>query len=224
MKTIFISRLLKPESDFRASLQGYGLQITARSLLQFEGIDFEKIPDADWIFFYSQKAVTYFCGRVKKNRIDLKAEIKWGAIGPATAKALMEWRGKVHFTGDGDPKNTGKKFGAIARGQRVLFPRAAHSRRSLQKQLAGQIDALDLVVYKNTINPKAERPEADILVFTSPLNAEAYFLGRKISPNQQVVAIGQTTAGALRKLGVRRAIVAAEPSEKGLAKAVLELI
>ncbi|MCB0562526.1 MAG: uroporphyrinogen-III synthase, partial [Phaeodactylibacter sp.] len=62
------------------------------------------------------------------------------------------------------------------------------------------------------------------LVFTSPLNAEVYFGKYALEKEQQVVAIGDTTAAALHRLGVRKVIVAEEPSEKSLASAVISLL
>ncbi|MCB0580815.1 MAG: uroporphyrinogen-III synthase, partial [Phaeodactylibacter sp.] len=41
---------------------------------------------------------------------------------------------------------------------------------------------------------------------------------------QSVVAIGRTTAEALRRLGVEEVAVAEEPSEEGLAEVVVSLL
>lgn len=89
--------------------------------------------------------------------------------------------------------------------------------------LAPDFHCIHFEIYDN--QPIAEPPfsAADVLVFTSPMNAEAYFSKNILEKKQRVVAIGETTAGALRELGVAEIEIAAEPTEKGLAEAVLRL-
>lgn len=224
MQTIFITRHLEADSAFLAFLSGYDLRISGHSLICFTGVPFDEIPATDWIFFYSRKAVSFFFRRVKELELSPAATIKWGAIGPATAEALKRWGAAVDFVGDGDPAATAQRFLQKAQGQRVLFPRAAESRRSVQKALAGQIKSLDLVVYQNTVDEKAPRPAADVLVFTSPLNVRAYFDRRQPAKKTKIIAIGHTTAAALRDLGAEEAAIASEPSEEGLARAVLSVV
>jgi uroporphyrinogen-III synthase len=60
-----------------------------------------------------------------------------------------------------------------------------------------------------------------VLVFTSPLNATAYFARHAPQPGQHTVAIGQPTAAALEACGLARVAVAAAPTEAELARAVL---
>ena len=60
-------------------------------------------------------------------------------------------------------------------GERILFPCARHSRHALYKYLRYRTNATQLVVYDNRIREDLDLPEFDILVFTSPLNAEAWF-------------------------------------------------
>ena len=62
-----------------------------------------------------------------------------------------------------------------------------------------------------------------ILVFTSPLHAEAYFYHHDLLPGQRIVAIGNTTADALRQLGFYECKTAKAPNEQALANAVFEL-
>lgn len=224
LQTIFISRHLEAESPFLIALSRYDLRVSGHSLIRFKAVPFDEIPATDWIFFYSRKAVAFFFRRVKELEQPPATSIRWGAIGPSTAAALEHWGVTADFVGDGDPGVTAQQFLLRAKGRRVLFPRAAQSRRSVEKALAGQIKSLDLVVYENAIDEEAPRPEADLLVFTSPLNARAYFEGRQPNEQTKVIAIGNTTAAALRELGAVDVVVAPEPSEAGLAQAVLSLV
>jgi uroporphyrinogen-III synthase len=78
-------------------------------------------------------------------------------------------------------------------------------------------------IYNNQpIENPAQRTE-DILAFTSPMNADAYFSRHTLLPGQRVVAIGGTTDRMLQYMGVAEVTIAAEPTELGLAEAVLTL-
>jgi len=217
MKRIFISRQLQTDSPFRRRLEAAGYLVEGRSLIEFEAVPFEEVPKTDWIFFYSRRSVRYFF-----EGIDEIPESKWAVIGPGTKTTLREQGHRADFTGTGDPEQTAQNFLDVARGRRVLFPRARHSRRSVQQRLAGLIQAIDLIVYDN--RPSAHVPEKtyDVLVFTSPMSVEAYCRQRNIRPNQRVIAIGRTTAKALEQRGVNEIAVAATPSEESLAEVVME--
>ena len=221
MQRIFITRSLKENSPFLNALAGYAFHVEGHSLIHFTAIPFKQIPETDWIFFYSQKAVAFFLQRVKEIELVLTPGLKWGVIGSATSKALEHHGIHPDFIGSGEPNISARHFLPLAKGQRVLFPRAAQSRRSVQQILSTRIEVYDLIVYKNTIDKKVRRPEADILIFTSPLNAQAYFECRQPSEKVKIIAIGPTTASALQRLGAKNIITAQEPSEKGLAKAVV---
>ena len=80
---------------------------------------------------------------------------------------------------------------------------------------------LDLVVYENVVKSHFSIPFCEYLVFTSPLNAKAYFQKYKFKEQQKVIAIGKTTATALKKLGVKKMVIASIPSEQALVKKLL---
>jgi uroporphyrinogen-III synthase len=108
-------------------------------------------------------------------------------------------------------------------GLRILFPAARHSRQSVMSFLASDFQCVHFPIYDNRPVAEPPRSEADVLVFTSPMNAQAYFSKNKLGEKQRVVAIGETTAEALRELGISKIEIADEPSERGLAEAVLRL-
>jgi uroporphyrinogen-III synthase len=145
-------------------------------------------------------------------------------LGNGTGKALKEFGKPADFAGNGDPEIVAPAFKDLAEGKRVLFPGARHSRRSIQKQLTGSLKVYDLIVYDNHMRTDWEVPECSFLVFTSPLNVQSwrqrYSFGNS---DQQIIAIGQTTAEAIRDLG-GQVFVAEHPSEKGLADALRQKI
>lgn len=214
MKRVFISRDLKEGSAFRQILEQSNWEVYGASLIQLDALPFEYDLELDWIFFYSRNAVHFFFDGLAKA---IPRSIKLGCIGESTAKVLPR---PADFIGNGEPASTATSFLELAKGQKVLFPRAKNSRKSIQQLLEGQIDAEDVVVYEN--KPKAEFsvPPVDVLVFTSPLNAQAYFQKYSLTTLQKVVAIGHTTAAALRQMGIEEISIALKPYEEDLAKAV----
>ncbi len=217
--TVFISRELSADSAFRQILQAAGWQLTGFSLIEFEAVPFAELPEADWLFFYSPRAVRFF-----RKGIELPARPAYriAAVGPGTARALAQAGIPVDFAGTGVPEETAAAFARTAEGQRVVFPQARNSRQSVQRLLAGRIQAIPLVVYENFPRQEFPQPNARVLVFTSPMNVRAYCSRYPFRPGQGLVAIGQPTAEAIRAQG-REPAVADEPSEEGLARAVLNL-
>ena len=214
-KTVFISRAQTKSSAFAAALRAGGWQVYGRSLLTLTPLPLTGVPLADWIFFASRHAVQFFLEQVGASHL--------AALGPGTAAEIRRLGRAVDFTGTGDPHTTAQAFLPLAAGQRVLFPAARHSQQSVPKLLGKAIEAIQIPVYDNAPHSDPPRLNQDILVFTSPMNAEAYFARRRLQPHQRVVAIGRTTAGALTALGVAVAAIAAEPTEFALAKSVLSL-
>lgn len=222
MKTVFISRNLHPESVFLQKLTSEGYEVYGESLILFEAIPFETVPFTEWIFFSSQNAVRFF----EEGLFNLKMpfstkKMKLAGIGKATSDAVKKTFGYCDFEGDGNPETTAKAFLAVAKNQKVLFPSAQKSRRSIQVLLEGQIEGLDLLVYDNLLKTDFELPNFEVLVFTSPLNVEAFFSKKPVVDDKKVVVIGRTTGKALERFGVLDYTAATEASELGLAEAVL---
>lgn len=217
---VFISRDLVPDSIFKATLEANGITVKGLALIELEAVEFEDVPTTDWIFFYSRNAVKYFFAGLKT---ELSDSVRYACIGRATADALQVYQSKIDFIGSGKPAETAAEFVKLASNQRVLFPRARHSRQSIQKALQKYIISLDLVVYNNKPKVSCSMTDSRYLVFTSPLNVEAYFRNNHLQPHQKLVAIGESTAAALRKRGYCEITIAAQPNESSLAQSILNL-
>lgn len=221
MKSVFITRNLVVESAFKRILETAGFQVEGQSLINFRAVAFHQIRKTDWIFFYSKKGVQYFFEGLS-DQIDF-SESRFACMGKGT-KAVLHKQGELtSFEGKGTPKEIAADFLKLARNQSVLFPRARNSRQSIQKILGNHIISYDLVVYINEPKADCHMSSNDLLVFTSPLNVEAYFHQNKLQPHQKIVAIGETTAKALKKLGYCEATIARQPTEKAMANTVLQL-
>jgi uroporphyrinogen-III synthase len=102
-----------------------------------------------------------------------------------------------------------------------LFAGAHEPRRLLRERIATACAVQELPVYDNRPAKQTAVSRAAVLVFTSPMNAQAYFSTHSLLPGQQIVAIGRSTQGALYALGIQQVVLAASPDEAALAAAVL---
>ena len=215
-KRLFISRKLEPQNDFFQTLVRMGFEVYAESLLRFEAVDFGPVPKTEWIFFYSKRAVDFFFKRaVLEDPLPRLA-----TMGQGTGQSLQRFGLKAQFVGNGIPEQTAHQFLQEAKGQSVLFPRAQQSRKSVQSILGQSIESVDLVVYQNLPKIIVDIPAADILVFTSPMNAKTYFENYPLLAGQKIIAMGPSTASELETLGLAEVVV---PEYPGLNK-ILELI
>ncbi|MCP4441297.1 MAG: uroporphyrinogen-III synthase [Aureispira sp.] len=219
-KTIFISRQLSSDSVFLDSFNPAKFNVIGKSLIEFKPILFKEVPSSDWLFFYSKNGVKYFFEQIAKPN----ALPQLATIGTSTAQYLEEhYPFQVSFIGTGDPQSTATQFLKQAKGLDITFVQAMQSKQSVQLLLGKQINSKSLIVYKNSPIKDIKNPDADILVFTSPMNAEIYFQHFPYVETLEIVAIGKSTAKTLKKLGIRNYLIADAPNEEALAKKVLEL-
>lgn len=227
MPKLFLSRPLDQHGVFKKALEKTGLEIIGQSLIQFTPIPVVDIPITDWVFFYSKKGVFYFFEALHKlapiQQDRLLKSVKWAVMGKGTAKALLQQNITIDFIGNGDPSTTAKNFQLVAHHQTVLFPRAKTSKQSIQKQLKEEISIVDLVVYNNQIKADFHIPFCKYLLFTSPLNVQAYGQKYSIHPDQKIIAIGATTAKALEKMGNSAYEISKEPTEQAMAEMVIAI-
>ncbi|HYG50241.1 MAG TPA: hydroxymethylbilane synthase [Flavobacteriales bacterium] len=218
--SVFISRYRKEAKYFAETLSNLGYNVICQSLTRFEKIPFKGIPETEWIFFSSRKCVKYFYAQHPK----VPTHVKIGSIGGATAEALINRGIEAHFTGEGpDTVAIANEFVKIAGADRVLFPMSTASYRTVQKQFGNQSQVIDMVVYDTIENERAEIPDADIVVLTSPSNAILYFRKKRVLPDQVFIPIGNSTAEILRQQGITNFVLPWNTNEIALADAVMSL-
>jgi len=215
---LFISRELSADSPFYETFRDLDVEIQAESLVAFALMPFADLPFSDWIFFTSRQSVLFFFQGLKTAAIPFPVGTKLAVMGEGTAKALRECGYAPDFIGNGEPQMVGESMGLLAKGETILFPRALQSRETIQKAIGEWAIGIDLVVYNN--QPRIDLPAitADALVFTSPLNVEAYFLQQKATAKSIFFAIGATTRQALQDKNIDTIWVPATPSEESLAQ------
>jgi hydroxymethylbilane synthase len=219
-QTVFISRELSEQSYFRRALQKHGVRIDARSLIRTVPVITKLSPhvlqDADWIFFSSKNAVEYFF----QLNPQLPKDVKFGVVGAGSEEMLRLKGYFTSFTGEGiDTADVAAEFAKIANGKKVVFPGAEESLKSVQKGMSPDTKIVDLPVYETVLEENIEASGADVLVFTSPSNVEAYFADNLLDPWQKVIAIGKSTGSKFDEMGSKY-ILPYSPDEVGLAEAV----
>lgn len=217
--TVFITRDVNEKSHFKNVLEGTLFRVNGWPLIETKAIPFRKLPECSWIFFASKQAVKYFFAQ----RPMLTGQ-KFGCIGKSTADALRAEGHRAEFIGSQtDTRLIGKQFAARVGSEKVLFPQAKGSMRSVQQQFVRKDQVIDLPVYETIKREEAQIPPCGIVVFTSPSNVDAYFQRYAINKNQRVVAMGDATAAALREHGVHHPGMPDTFDEAGLARAVFSV-
>jgi hydroxymethylbilane synthase len=219
-RNVFITRELSRQSYFRQALEKHKINIEARSLIRTVPVILKLashiLQDVDWIFFSSKNAIEYFF----ELNPQLPPNIKFGVMGAGSEETL---RLKGHFssyTGAGiDTVDVAAEFAKLANGSTVLFPGSESSMRSIQKGMSPDTKVIDLPVYETVLEDDVKGSGADVLVFTSPSNVEAYFATNLMEPGQKVIAIGKSTGRKFDEIGTKY-ILPFSPDEVGLAEAV----
>lgn len=213
-KRIFISRTLNEDSPFQ-SLKKEGIEVIDLSLIQFSKISIVDYPKTDWIFFYSKNGVKYFFEQESHSTSN-----QYAVMGPGTASMFYNITGRSpKYTGQGDPLIVADQFIKHESGKSILFVKAKNSKDSIRDLISEQLICHDIIVYDNVIKDAGHIPSCDVLVFTSPKNAEAYFSSRKYK-NEKLIALGKTTETYLRQHMGIEASYCEKPSEENLFKLV----
>jgi hydroxymethylbilane synthase len=224
-KTVFITRDISENSYFRKAMDKHEIQIDARSLIRtfptIHKLDPFILREVDWIFFSSKNAIEYFF-RLEPR---LPKKTKFGVIGRGSEDMLRQLGKLPDFNGEDegvDTEDIAEEFAAIANGKTVLFPGAKDSLRTIQKALSSRTTVIDLPVYETVYEEEVPKSGAEVLIFTSPSNVEAYFTDNLLEPGQKVICIGKSTGKKFDALGVKYTLPYS-PDEIGLAEAVFGL-
>ena len=206
MATLLLTHALSDGHGLCAEARAAGHRLLARSMLDFQRAEFA-LPerDVDWVFAYSPRGVRAFLDADRTRAwLDARPQLRYGAIGGATADAFRQNGLAVAFAGAGSVEAVAGDFGRLCAGQAVVFVQAERSRESVATHLRDHCQPIPIVTYRAVERPLDEAPVADVLLVTSPRSAQvllASYAGAGASPHPRVFAIGETTAAAVRALG-----------------------
>lgn len=192
--SIFISRSLKANSPFQ-KIKNDGYNIIDLSLIDIKPVAIEDYPTTHWIFFYTADGVRHFF-----DTQEYSTDYQYGVLSAGTANVFYSITGRSpKYTGNGIPKDVAENFITYEQGQSILFVKAKNSEDCVRNLLSDEMICKDLIVYKNVIKTEIDLPACDHLIFTSPMNAEAYFSKYKYN-GEQLYAIGQSIADSIFSL------------------------
>jgi uroporphyrinogen-III synthase len=225
MPNVFISRSLPENSQFREKLVTFGsIIIQDEPLIDLTPIPFSAIEPCDCIFFSSKNAVSFFFKQIKSLAIKIPTTVKWGAIGLATAKELLNYQITADFSGNGNPEVVGISFSTLVTGKKVLFPSAKNSRESIQQFIKNEAsEIINLSIYDNSPKSDFDIAPSDIYVFTSPLNVIAFSKKYDLS-DKNCLGIGETTAEQLKFSGALNILISPFSTEESMAQTVIDFL
>ncbi|MFC3198435.1 hydroxymethylbilane synthase [Parapedobacter deserti] len=222
---VFITRDLSEASYFYRAMAKHGIAVDGRSLIKIfpiiNKLDPYILKYVDWIFFGSKNGIENFF-RLEPR---LSKRTKFAVIGRGSEEMLRQFGHTPNFSGERLGINMNEiaaEFAKVASGTTVLIPRAKESLETIQKSLTADTKIINLPVYQTRIDTNVDKSNADVLIFTSPSNVEAYFVDNLIDPGQKIICIGRSTGKKIEELGLPY-ILPYSPDEIGLAEAVFGL-
>lgn len=154
----------------------------------------------------------------------MPTSVKWGAIGLATAKELLNYQITADFSGNGNPEVVGTGFSTLVKGKKVLFPSAKNSRESIQQYVKNEASkVINISIYDNSPKSDFDIAPSDIYVFTSPLNVIAFSKKYNLS-DKNCVSIGETTAQQLRSSGALNILMSPFSTEESMAQTIIDYL
>ncbi len=209
--------------------------------LGFAGADVELVPvsevlplsdgatqlapdDLETIAFTSVRAVDRFFEQAVASGLDV-ASSAFFAGGPATAEAVRRRGLECEEPTDGAG---GLVLAAWIQGRRapgdgtILFPCAENRHGDFETTMRNAGYTVTAVpVYRTVIVPGVEIPAADHIVFTSPSAVRAYAAGEPAIEHASLLALGDTTAGAMVSVGMTPRGVATAPTANALVHLIM---
>jgi porphobilinogen deaminase len=222
---VFITRDLSESSYFHRAMTKHGITVEGRSLIKIfpiiNKLDPYILKYVEWVFFGSKNGIENFF----KLSPRLSKRTKFAVIGRGSEEMLRQFGYAPDFSGERlgiNMEEIAAEFAKIASGTTVLIPRAKESLETIQQSLTPETKIVNLPVYQTSIDPNVDKSNAEVLIFTSPSNVEAYFADHLVDPGQKIICIGRSTGKKIEELGLPYTLPYS-PDEIGLAEAVFGL-
>lgn len=171
----------------------------------------------------STRAVDRLCEEAAARGIAL-GDLRWFAVGAATAEAARRRGFDCAMPSDeANGAALARMIGhELARGARVLFPCALERHDALENGLADAGIAVRAVpLYRTQALQGIELPAADCVVFTSP---SAVGATEPPAASTRAIALGDTTAAAMREAGLTVHGVAELPTPQALVPLLRDIL
>jgi uroporphyrinogen III methyltransferase/synthase len=246
-RTVVVTRAAAQAARFVALLEAAGASVVEAPTIAIDppaswtplDTALDALLDFRWVVFTSVNGVEMVGRRLAERGADWRgiAGRRVAAIGPATAEALAE-RGVHAEAVPGEYRAEGlveRLRGELARGDRVLLPRAAKTRDVLVRELAALgARVVEVPAYETRAVSDAARRvrdmlvagQVDVLTFTSSSTVRHFAEmfdedeRRRWFPALTVASIGPITAATAAEYGLATAIMPAEYTIPALASAI----
>jgi uroporphyrinogen III methyltransferase / synthase len=250
-RRIVLTRTPQESGILLHKLKGSGAEVIVLPFIEFRPPENRVALDAaivgldgfDWVVFTSQNAVRFFSGRLRELGREFTGMAggrpKTAAVGRATAQALAD----QHLPTDmaaidaRSGREFVREFSSNAKGKKILLPQSDQAAPYVADGLREGGASVTCVVAYRTCMPESldgealnrvRREGADAFVFASPSAFRNFerTLGpeevKKLSVGAAFVAIGPTTAEAIREAGAQVKIEAKKPDSQEIVRAMLE--
>ncbi len=222
---VFITRDIPESSYFHRAMAKHAISVEGRSLIRIfpiiNKLDPYILKYVDWVFFGSKNGIENFF----KLEPRISKRTKFAVIGRGSEEMLRQFGHAPDFTGERLGINMDEiaiEFAKLAAGGTVLIPRAKESLETIQKSLTADTKVINLPVYQTRMESNVSKSNAEVLIFTSPTNVEAYFQDNLVDPGQKIICIGRSTGKKIEEFGLPYTLPYS-PDEIGLAEAVFGL-
>jgi uroporphyrinogen-III synthase len=218
IQRIFISKAEEDLTILPHFCHRQGIILDAQPMIGFESLPFVVAEDYDVLLINSIRAFDFFIQREK-----IPVSCKIACVGNTTAEKIEQRGYKADFVGKraGNPSEQRKYLTKWLGKRRVLVPCSTISLRSMTKEIPAE-NLQEIKVYKTVLHP-VNAGRADVYIFTSPSNVQAFFLVNT-APSGKVIAWGRSTEEKLVEYGTHPSIVLKEARESELMKRLTSLL
>lgn len=238
-RTVVLTRERGKNEKLRREVEKRGWNALELPLVKaVDGPDVRKLPTAlreikaDWVVLTSPEAATVFLNGWQEAG---EPDVRVAAVGRGTAE-ILEQQEETRLVPAFVPSvANAKHFSAELPGPAgtVLYPASAKARTELEDGLRARGFAVERLNTYNTITDVTHAKElvnaalgAEAVTFASPSAVRAWveiIQGTdKMSPTQVVACIGETSANACKKLGLRNVYFPEQPGLMGWVNSIEE--
>ncbi len=206
MRNIFISKDINELETLEALMGNDALTFECKSLIQFKSLPFDLPVDFEVVFLSSIRSAKFL---IESKKINLH-NYRLACAGKQTALKLNEMAFKPDFIGSNasNPQHVSQEFSKWLGDRKVFIPASSRSLRSIEESISeGQIRSA--ILYETILLP-LKLASADVLVFTSPSNVQAYFIENEVLEKSIVIAWGDSTRKTLLDYGCESSAVLKE--------------
>lgn len=235
--------------ELAAGLQGLGATVLPFPVIDLRPLEdtrlvdraIESLHEYEWIIFTSVHGVRFFLQRLRTVTREQQPLPNICAIGPATAKAVLESGYAValvpeKFVAEGIIEALETRTGGLGvlAGCRILIPRAKEGREILPKALLAAGALVDVVPCYQNVRPEPDEgilnrlrmADPDMLVFTSSsavrnmIDIVGYEDGKRMLLKTVVAVLGPITGSTVESYGKCAEIVPRESTVASLLKEI----